>query len=161
MIWVYIVSNAHLLLQGIASEVQSESKWKQLGELAMSTGKVFLSIKWIFIFCDFFNIWPNYISKYIHVQIYFMSVLMYCWIWPCLRGFRDFNKCQTMESPNTPKLAKYWCSTFILHHTNGEQFSNVNQSVFPFSTLSSEINLLPIKIKLFKYNYYNWILSVW
>lgn len=27
-------------LQEIASEVQSESKWKQLGELAMSTGKV-------------------------------------------------------------------------------------------------------------------------
>jgi len=28
------------LLQEIASEVQSESKWKQLGELAMSSGKV-------------------------------------------------------------------------------------------------------------------------
>ena len=27
-------------LQAIATEVQSESKWKQLGELAMSTGKV-------------------------------------------------------------------------------------------------------------------------
>jgi hypothetical protein len=27
-------------LQAIATEVQSESKWKQLGELAMSNGKV-------------------------------------------------------------------------------------------------------------------------
>lgn len=27
-------------LQEIAAEVQNESKWKQLGELAMSTGKV-------------------------------------------------------------------------------------------------------------------------
>lgn len=30
-----------LFLQEIASEVQSETKWKQLGELAMSNGKVF------------------------------------------------------------------------------------------------------------------------
>jgi len=28
------------ILQEIATEVQSETKWKQLGELAMSTGKV-------------------------------------------------------------------------------------------------------------------------
>ncbi len=27
-------------MQAIAMEAQSESKWKQLGELAMSTGKV-------------------------------------------------------------------------------------------------------------------------
>jgi hypothetical protein len=31
-----------MLSQSIASEVQSESKWKQLGELAMSTGKVLI-----------------------------------------------------------------------------------------------------------------------
>lgn len=41
-LWGYIFI---ILLQGIATEVQSESKWKQLGELAMSTGKVFFSIK--------------------------------------------------------------------------------------------------------------------
>jgi len=29
-----------LLVQAIAEESQSESKWKQLGELAMSAGKV-------------------------------------------------------------------------------------------------------------------------
>lgn len=33
----------------IAVEAQSESKWKQLGELAMSTGKVFLLLGYIFI----------------------------------------------------------------------------------------------------------------
>ena len=31
-----------MFVQSIASEVQSESKWKQLGELAMSTGKVLI-----------------------------------------------------------------------------------------------------------------------
>jgi hypothetical protein len=34
-----------MLLQSIASEVQSESKWKQLGELAMSTGKVLIYLR--------------------------------------------------------------------------------------------------------------------
>ncbi|RWW25193.1 hypothetical protein GW17_00010483 [Ensete ventricosum] len=36
----YNVSYKKFVLQAIAMEVQSESKWKQLGELAMSTGKV-------------------------------------------------------------------------------------------------------------------------
>lgn len=34
-----------MFVQGIASEVQSETKWKQLGELAMSTGKVLISFR--------------------------------------------------------------------------------------------------------------------
>ena len=50
-----------ILLQGIATEVQSESKWKQLGELAMSTGKVFFSIKWVFMISLTFGLitFPN------------------------------------------------------------------------------------------------------
>lgn len=36
-------------LQEIASEVQSESKWKQLGELAMSTGNVCYLFIWILL----------------------------------------------------------------------------------------------------------------
>jgi len=40
-----------LFLQAIAIEVKSESKWKQLGELAMSTGNVFFSpVKRIYVF---------------------------------------------------------------------------------------------------------------
>ena len=42
---LYIMGNIRpLSLQSIAIEVQSESKWKQLGELAMSTGKVFFYV---------------------------------------------------------------------------------------------------------------------
>jgi hypothetical protein len=35
-------------VQAIAEEAQSQSKWKQLGELAMSAGKVLFSIFPIF-----------------------------------------------------------------------------------------------------------------
>lgn len=42
-----VLTNFHL--QEIASEVQSESKWKQLGELAMSTGKVSLLFSFVYL----------------------------------------------------------------------------------------------------------------
>lgn len=76
----YAGSNVHsLFLQGIATEVQSESKWKQLGELAMSTGKVFF----------FENESPNFVILTfvnISVQIYWTGFLMMCcWIWPCIQ----------------------------------------------------------------------------
>jgi hypothetical protein len=62
---VYIGSNVHpLFFQAIAIEVKSESKWKQLGELAMSTGKVFflLNVSMFLVFS--FSNWPNYAPKY-------------------------------------------------------------------------------------------------
>nr|XP_023919406.1 coatomer subunit beta'-1-like [Quercus suber] len=43
--------------KGIASEVQSESKWKQLGELAMSSGKVLI---YKLIFCCLIKISPHF-----------------------------------------------------------------------------------------------------
>lgn len=36
----WLLDGVLLLVQSIAEESQSESKWKQLGELAMSAGKV-------------------------------------------------------------------------------------------------------------------------
>ena len=53
MIFTVIISFFHALLQEIASEVQSESKWKQLGELAMSTGNVLLLFIFTLVFVSF------------------------------------------------------------------------------------------------------------
>lgn len=45
MISFFFIMNVHTILQEIATEVQSETKWKHLGELAMSSGMVaFLSV---------------------------------------------------------------------------------------------------------------------
>ena len=39
----------HSFLQSIATEAHSESKWKQLGELAMSTGKVLNCVVYVIL----------------------------------------------------------------------------------------------------------------
>ena len=58
----------NFLLQEIASEVQSESKWKQLGELAMSTGKV--SLLFLLLCCIFFLLYSMvYLLFWFHSHV--------------------------------------------------------------------------------------------
>ena len=42
LVLLYSYQMSDLTMQEIAEEAQSESKWKQLGELAMSSGKVYV-----------------------------------------------------------------------------------------------------------------------
>jgi coatomer subunit beta' len=62
-------------LQAIAIEVQSESKWKQLGELAMSSGKVQLSILSFIIYYGFLY-HLSYIITLSYMPYYFLQLDM-------------------------------------------------------------------------------------